>query len=355
LLVVIAIIAMLLAILMPALSKVRQLAQRIMCSTNLSGIGKAMLTYATDDKYESFPISGSPGAYWDKGTGLQAGTCSWDWRNPKAFPETGQPPFKATVSSCLYLLIKYADVSANQFVCPGSDQKKFEVKNYDLGTDYSGDTSTDVWDFGKKNAPGGENPKAIGTRGKGHCSYSYEMPMIFIGATAISGSGVSFQPTNHHASSTSNPSKAVLADRNPYWQYPSDSKTTALLYLWDATNNRVVPSSIPKGNSTYHQTDGENVLFVDNHAHFEKSANCGVESDNIYTVWSATGKGPTTPGVIDSSKSPSEEMYRQCGANAIASTNSNSTRNLEPADNAYWPVVETDNYLVSDLDNDSST
>ena len=39
LLVVIAIIAMLLAILMPALSKVKKIAQRVVCGTNLKGLG----------------------------------------------------------------------------------------------------------------------------------------------------------------------------------------------------------------------------------------------------------------------------------------------------------------------------
>ncbi|MDD5135182.1 MAG: type II secretion system protein, partial [Phycisphaerae bacterium] len=58
LLVVIAIIAMLLAILMPALAKVRQMAQRMVCSSNLSGLGKALLAYSTDDPYESYPVAG---------------------------------------------------------------------------------------------------------------------------------------------------------------------------------------------------------------------------------------------------------------------------------------------------------
>ena len=46
LLVVIAIIALLMGILMPALARVRQIAFRLVCGTNLSGIGKAMLIYA---------------------------------------------------------------------------------------------------------------------------------------------------------------------------------------------------------------------------------------------------------------------------------------------------------------------
>ncbi len=48
LLVVIAIIAMLLAILMPALNKVKKIAQRVVCGTNLKGMGNAMTVYAND-------------------------------------------------------------------------------------------------------------------------------------------------------------------------------------------------------------------------------------------------------------------------------------------------------------------
>jgi prepilin-type N-terminal cleavage/methylation domain-containing protein len=349
LLVVIAIIAMLLAILMPALSKVRQLAQRIMCSTNLSGIGKAMLTYSTDDKYESFPISGSSGSYWDRGSGTKAGVCTWDWRDPKAFPETTSGDKTATVSSCLYLLIKYADVSSNQFICPGSDMKKFELKNYDMGTTtLANNTSTDVWDFGKKTTPGGENPKTLGSRGKGHQSYSYEMPFIFKAVQDNGSVKASASASCHPVTATANPSKAVLADRNPYWQFPSDSRSLAILYVWDSSNNKIVPSSTTKGNSTYHQQDGQNVLYVDQHAKFEKSANCGIESDNIYTVWNCgAGQGPATPGVIGSG----EDIYRQCGAGAQTSTTT-PVPNLEPADNQCWPVSGDDNYLVSDLDSD---
>ena len=49
LLVVIAIIALLMGLLMPALARVRQLAYLMVCGTNLSGIGKSMMVYATDN------------------------------------------------------------------------------------------------------------------------------------------------------------------------------------------------------------------------------------------------------------------------------------------------------------------
>jgi competence protein ComGC len=48
LLVVIATIALLMSVLMPALARLRQRAFRINCGTNLSQIGKAMYFYAND-------------------------------------------------------------------------------------------------------------------------------------------------------------------------------------------------------------------------------------------------------------------------------------------------------------------
>jgi len=55
LLVVISIIAMLLAVLMPALSKAKKLAQGTMCAANMRGVGVGMLCYVTEFQY--FPAS----------------------------------------------------------------------------------------------------------------------------------------------------------------------------------------------------------------------------------------------------------------------------------------------------------
>lgn len=51
------ILAIILAIMMPALGRTRQLAQRITCSTNLSGLGKSMLVY-TNDYDGKYPTAG---------------------------------------------------------------------------------------------------------------------------------------------------------------------------------------------------------------------------------------------------------------------------------------------------------
>jgi prepilin-type N-terminal cleavage/methylation domain-containing protein len=354
LLVVIAIIAMLLAILMPALGKVRQLAQRIMCATNLSGIGKAILTYSTDDKYESFPVAGSSDSTWDRGTSGSGyeGENSFDWRNPKAFPEVAGT-HTVTLASHLYLLIKYADVSPDQFICPGSDLKKFQLNNY-LMTGIAGNptniTMTDVWDFGGDYLNAEKD--LSNSRNKGHQSYSYQSPVKIRGLE---------NNADHRAfsvSNTSNPATPVMADRNPFWQSPVDATSTARRYHWHITDKKVYAPSIPAGNSTYHQKDGQNVLYADQHSKFEKSANCGIESDNIYTVWGTT----TTTGVIDPT---TEEFKRQCGFGAptgspppMTATSGILTTSLQtattPATGAY-SLSEVDSYLVSDIDKDDGT
>ena len=48
------IVALLMGILMPALARVRQISFRMVCGTNLSGLGKAMLIY-TNDNDDKFP------------------------------------------------------------------------------------------------------------------------------------------------------------------------------------------------------------------------------------------------------------------------------------------------------------
>lgn len=324
LLVVIAIIAMLLAILMPALGKVRQLAQRIMCGTNLGGLGKAMLTYATDDKYESYPISGKATTIWAKGDGTAEGVDSWNWNNPNVYSLSPPDAFlSSTLASNLYLLVKFADVSPDQFICPGSDLKKFELSKYTITTFPGVKGFTDVWDFGSSND---DIPDK--SRGKGHNSYAYQLPLRLVAAG----------PSPYPIATTSNPARAIAADRNPFWQ----DITTAKTYGWTAgTPGKVTPDTIPLGNATYHQTDGQNVLFADQHVKFEKIANCGVEMDNIYTVW-----GTATLTADDAG-----EKIKQCGKTPGTGSTGGYTGLQIRGDAAYYPLNESDSYLVCDIDN----
>ncbi len=152
LLVVIAIIALLMSILMPALVKVRQLAQRVICGTQLKGIGSAMDVYGND----------GDGRYPSDVNGVGVGV----------------------ITPNLWLLVKHDYTTPAQFIC-GGDKSGTELKLVNehwatLPAEFS-----DEFDFGA-------NPGA-------HCSYSYHYPF-----------------TPYAVTQSTDPRAAVCADRNPF-------------------------------------------------------------------------------------------------------------------------------------------
>ena len=245
LLVVIAIIALLMGILMPALSRVRQIAFRVVCGTNLSGIGKAMLIYSNDYDDE-LPRSGGRNSPWAAKIPL------WNATNRfQAYGVTGAGDGGyGSISSCLYLLVKYAEVTPKSFLCKGdSGTTEFKPANYGAGNR----DLIDLWDFGPE-------PKE-------HCSYAYHMPFGLYALTT-----------------SSEPGMAVAADRNPFVKSPmADAKAIPAGFNPD-TATRDIWKSV---NATQHQEDGQNVLFLDSHVKFEKTPTCGINDDNIYTFWDA--------------------------------------------------------------------
>ena len=238
LLVVIAIIALLMGILMPALARVRQIAFRMVCGTNLSGIGKAMLIYANDYDDE-LPVAGNNDTTWGNESCVL-------YTEPTAALAFGSNN-KATITSCFYLLVKYAEVTPASFVCKGDTTvSEFETADWDLIA---------LWDFGA-------TPKE-------HCSYSYHQPFD------VGNSNNAYKLTT-----SSEPGLAVAADPNP-WTTEASNKEWELFD--PIAGGR---EGIKQGNSHTHQDEGQNVLFLDSHVNFENTPGCAINEDNIYTVQS---------------------------------------------------------------------
>jgi len=177
LLVVIAIIALLMGILMPALARVRQVAFRMVCGTNLSGIGKAMLIYANDYDDE-LPRAGGRNS-------------TWTGRIPQWLADNRFTAYSlsadgsggtATITSSFYLLVKYAEVTPKSFVCKSdSGTTEFKPSEYNAGDR----ELIDLWDFG---------PEAMN-----HCSYSYHMPYGLYALTTSSEPSMAMgRPTGIH-------------------------------------------------------------------------------------------------------------------------------------------------------------
>jgi prepilin-type N-terminal cleavage/methylation domain-containing protein len=257
LLVVIAIIALLMGILMPALARVRQIAFRMVCGTNLSGIGKAMLIYANDYEDE-LPRSGGRNSTW------AARIPGWDALNRFGAYNVAADGSGGTanISSCFYLLVKYAEVTPKSFICKG-DSGVSEFKPADYG---AGDRDLiDLWDFGP------ESEK--------HCSYSYHMPFGLYALTT-----------------SSEPGMAVAADRNP-WQ---DSPAATAKQFPGTYNPTGGKDAVKYGNAIAHQEDAQNVLFLDIHVGQEKNPFCGINEDNIYTYWDGGDTRIGSPPTIGS-------------------------------------------------------
>lgn len=279
LLVVIAIIAMLLAILMPALNKVKKIAQRVVCGTNLKGMGNAQTVYSNDFDGQ-YVCHGQGGPHtWGENT---AG-----WQNPtQIWSPTG---VNITVGSSLYLLVRLADVSPKSFVCPASDQTEFSGKN---GNNRD---IVELWDFGTETAGTGWDAE-----GPAKCvSYSYHNPYS-------SDSTPTGRAGRFRADDTRSAAFAVMADKNP-WYDPKLTDGTyngnnlneckALIFPHWGTGTPTtgtVRQNIMVTNAQAHEREGQNVMFADGHNSFEKTSDVGVKNDNIYTAQPLTLGGPYT-------------------------------------------------------------
>ncbi len=264
LLVVIAIIAMLLAILMPALNKVKKIAQRVVCGTNLKGLGTAQSVYANDYEDQFTKQGGRP-------TQLSWGRVTPDFDNAS---RQWSGNVICSVGSSLYLLVREADVSPKSFVCGAGGQTAYD------GTNRYGLDLVELWDFGNPtlSVGSGTTAKQCGQGPQGHVSYGYHQPF-----------------GNFAASGASTASFAIMADKNPWYDPKLTEKApnsaTAddfsgiiqrIANYWDPTLT-VERWQIQVANAYAHGREGQNVVFGDGHSEYCKTPDVGVKHDNIYT------------------------------------------------------------------------
>jgi len=281
LLVVIAIIALLMGILMPALARVRLIAYRMVCGSNLAGIGKGIMLYAGDAK-ESYPLPGinAPAVYASLGQLKNWYDTTTPGQSGPTWVYSGATCGTATIGSLFFLLLKYEDLSVSQFNCKGDvGVKKFTISAYVTSTD----DIAKAWDFGFK--PGLFN------------SYSYNFPFA---DSAACGGGFRVGP-NSEASSPLAADRPPTLDKNVDYiiggttlggSLPPGSTAQTPLTRWTATPSAEYQDPDRLYNSFAHQREGQNVLFNDGHVAFEAQANVGLDNDNIWQKWPT---GPAKP------------------------------------------------------------
>ena len=262
LLVVVAIIALLISILLPSLSRARELAKRAVCAANLRGIGQSQHIYSNDN-LEWFPVD-----WHDPAIGLTNGTTNvafiekmgFNLEDP--FDPDGNAPSETHPSRSMFLVIIQGSSTPKQFICPSSGDQEDDLRNRSGTNETAAQPGINRFDF----------------RGYPFVSYGYQLPF-----------GQKARPSQNL-----DVRMAIMADKGPYFIADSpagdgstpDRRSTIDRPSFSGDAGRVLRVSNDEWrpyNSRNHNGEGQNVLFLDDHVTFEKKPLAGVNSDNIFT------------------------------------------------------------------------
>jgi prepilin-type N-terminal cleavage/methylation domain-containing protein len=227
LLVVVAIIALLVSILLPALGKAKELTRRVACAANLRGVGQSLAMYKMSN-HDRFPVI----------TGCVDPNGTWELSRvdylPWAVPFLPNITWGTAVQQNLFLLIRESFLDDKHFICPSS-----------------GKTVTQRF-----NPDGSPRELDFGFESRDNISYGYQ----YTGTTVMG--------TDPSRLSMSSPlvglkdSVAVVADRGD-----------------DEVLDRDLAELSPN-----HAGAGENVLYVGTNVAFKDvpGNRCGYKDNNIF-------------------------------------------------------------------------
>jgi len=258
LLVVIAIIALLISILLPSLSRARELSKRLVCSSNVKGIGTSAKIYANDNQekwmipaFKRGAIDQDGIAYMnDSGSDLcpptQPGQVGYQ-REFQSTSETVDAPnagsTTVTVTRAFWMLVRSGDITVKQYICPSTGDDEDQTENLDL-----------YYDFSCYN----------------NISYGYQVP---------------FGPRDTTAREGMDNRQIVAADKGPYYLcgYTVDWNVGArgLIDLDDSPKTWRAANSFNHGGTG--NGEGQNCLYADGHSSFQRTPAVGIDNDNIYT------------------------------------------------------------------------
>lgn len=248
LLVVVAIIALLISILLPSLSRARELSKRLVCASNVKGIGTSCKIYANENE-EAWPIPefdpdktvaknwiGLPTTDPDEGQGTADVPGRLKWSNSATTT--------LSTTRAFWMIVRAGDNTPKQYVCPSSGDTTDPTEELDFYYDFY---SLDHVSYGylvcygpNSTRPGeGLDSRMIVAADKG--------PMLAVGLADVSDIGET---------------QAVTLDSPPN--------------EWRRFNS---PNHGGRGAG-----EGQNCLYADGHASFERKPVVGVDSDNIYTM-----------------------------------------------------------------------
>jgi prepilin-type N-terminal cleavage/methylation domain-containing protein len=265
LLVVIGIIALLISILLPSLSRAREQANRVKCGSNVRQLALAAIIYANSNRGEF------PRTYWNPGDNTlnnsnRGGRGAVPAANPFNMAAADDPVGSNSCGGAMYLLLRMGDLTPELFRCPSSTLTETLPTN-------------DLQNF--SNFP---------TPMKRHVSYSYAAPY---GNTAAKNRG-------WKAKLGLNSEYPLFSDMNPGTGSLFEA-VTGLTQDPSEVQYNSPAKEMARANSVNHFTKGQQVSYVDGHVEWWESPYAGPKvpnapyRDNIFVSWNGTdvttGKG----------------------------------------------------------------
>jgi prepilin-type processing-associated H-X9-DG protein len=286
--VVVAIIALLIGILLPSLSRAREIANRTVCASNLNGLYKAMYTYSVTNS-DKFHIAGAATSGQNAvgfATGLSA-------RNVSTVT-TGAMANNVTAS--IWMMVRDGSVSPKSFICPSSGNTPDPLTQ--AATTNSADLKN-TFDFLKAD----------------HLSYS---PLNMYG-TIQSKKWGSNVPADY----------ALVADNN------NCASTDAKRHTQEKNTNPATTDVQEHENSLNHQKEGQNIMFGDGHVSFGNDPFQGRNNDNVFASDSTSSSDGAESAVVPSianNQSFIQALRTERDSMLLPVTGNTSAANLDPAD-----------------------
>jgi prepilin-type N-terminal cleavage/methylation domain-containing protein len=274
LLVVVAIIALLIAILLPSLGKARELANRSYCVANCRGVMQSLNVYAADNS-DAFPTVNNPTqanvGTWTPTAGTigqstlpTPNVTSADLAIGLYYTTIPNTAIVGNIMANLWILVLKSYTAPKEYICksdPFASAGAAQLSN------------TQGYFWTNFNSNGGAAPDLT-------YSYSFAYPWNTGSPIAVGG----------WWRNTADSSLALMTDGAPLYNTGNPSATPKQ----DNTTNTTNWNNTKSANSGNHQRDGQNVGYSDGHAEFARRPDVGQNNDNLWLDNGSSGSGSAT-------------------------------------------------------------